>query len=89
MTITPATIPRMGRRRKLVDQSTYSGRVAVRLRELRERAGKSVEEVAKALKIPPSSYYNYENGRTEPPLNSFRKIATILGVNVRNLFPKD
>ena len=32
------------------------------LRELREMSGKSCSEIAKALGIAPSSYYNYEQG---------------------------
>lgn len=85
---TLTTIPRMGRRRKTVDQSTYSGRVAVRLRELREKKKKTVAEVAKALKIPASTYYGYENNQSEPTLDRFAKIAKILGVKPGDLFPE-
>lgn len=88
MTTIPATIPRMGRRRKTVDQSTYSGRVAVRLRELRERAGKTVPEMAKALRIPVTTYYNLENATTIVPLDLIPRICTVLGVPCRKFFPE-
>lgn len=88
MTITQATIPRMGRRRKTVDQSTYSGRVAVRLRELREKAGKTVPEMAKALKVPVTTYYNWENGTANIPFDSIPRLCDVLGIPCRTFFPQ-
>jgi transcriptional regulator with XRE-family HTH domain len=88
MTTSQATIPRMGRRRKLVDQSTYSGRVAVRLRELRERAGKTVPEMAKSLRIPVTTYYNYENATANIPFDLIPPLCKVLGVSCRKFFPE-
>lgn len=85
MTTSP-TIPRMGRRRKTVDQSTYSGRVAVRLRELREKSGKSAAQVAKSLKIPASTYYAYENGNREFPLDIVPRLCRVLKAVPWDLF---
>lgn len=80
----------MGRKRKEVDQSTYSGRVAARLRLLREKAGKTVPEMAKAVGVAESTYYQYENGhRSDISLDLLPKIASVLGISVRTVLPKD
>lgn len=82
------TIPRMGRKRKDVDTSTYSGRVAARLRLLREDRKLTVKKMAKRLGITPTAYYYYESNDYDVPLNSVPKICRILGVTVSDFFPE-
>ena len=48
--------------RKQPDTSTYAGRFAVHIRELRLKKGLSVEELAERSGIPPTSIYNWESG---------------------------
>lgn len=76
-------------KRKQPDLKTYSGRVAARLIALREKAGLSVEEIAKALGISPRAVYHWESGRSEPKLAYFPELAKLLGVkNPRYLLPE-
>lgn len=89
VTVTTTMRGPMGRKRKEVDQSTYSGRVAARLRILREKSGKTVPEMAKALGIAAPTYYSYENARLELPLNLIPSLCEALGISVRQLFPKE
>ena len=68
--------------RKPVDQSTYSGRFAARLRELREKAGLTGEEFSDAIraegyKLGSRTYYDWESGRTTPPLDVFPILAKL------------
>ncbi len=74
--------------RKPPDTSTYSGRFAVRLRMLREKAGLSVEEVAIETGISTRTWYDWESGRTEPKLNVYPTLAEALGLKVRTLLPE-
>lgn len=79
----------VGRKRKEPDLKRYSGRLAARLRSLRERSGKTAEEMADALKVPVSSYYTYENHTAIFPADLIPKAAEVLGVSVRTLVPQD
>ncbi len=79
---------------KQIDESSYSGRFAVRLRTLREKAGLSVEQVAEAMKqngyeIAWRSFYNWEQAHRDPPLDALPALAAALGQSIRNLMPKD
>lgn len=80
---------------KQPDQSTYSGRFAARLRQLREKAGLSVPDVVASIngqgqKVAASTYYKWETGAADPPLNSLPSIARSLGKsNVHQIMPKD
>ena len=76
------------RARKEVDISTYTGRFAVRLKTLREKAGLSVEELAEKSGIPKRTLFNWESGRCCPLIEKFPTIAEILGVEPRSLLPK-
>lgn len=56
------------------------------LRFLRtSRTQLSQAEVAKLLNIDRSTYTNYELGKTEPPLETLKKLAAIFGVSVDRL----
>jgi len=82
----------MARPAKPIDESTYSGRFAARLRMLREKRGLTGEQMAKTIteagyNCPGRTYYNWEAGTREPPLNSLPAIAKTLCVQVRTIFP--
>lgn len=87
MDATVMTIPRMGRKRKEVDESKFNGRVAVRLRALREKKKVSVAQMAKALKIGATAYYYYETGERDMPLSSIPVICRVLGVRPSRFLP--
>jgi len=76
----------MGRKRKEVDQSTYSGRVAARLRLLREKAGKTVPEMAKAVGVSSASIYAWERNSRDVALDSVPRICEVLGIKPRKFF---
>ena len=77
------------RPRKEIDTSTYSGRFAARLRELRDKTGMSADEFAATHGFPSTTVYDWEIGRRTPSLEKFPEIAKALGVSVRNLIPKE
>ncbi len=78
---------------KSPDESTYSGRFAARLRMLREKTGMTGQEMGQAIrdagyKVGQTTYYDWESGRTTPPLDAFPILADTLHLNsVRMLLP--
>ena len=80
--------PGMPRPCKEVDVSTYSGRFAVRLKTLREKAGLTHEDVAEALGVDPRTIYRWESAKTDPQIKQLPILAEIFCVEVRTLFPK-
>lgn len=70
-----STIARVGRRRTEPDQSTYSGRLAARVRSVRRRKGIEVKDMAERLGIAAATLYQYESGRREIPVS----IAVAIG----------
>jgi len=79
----------MARPRREIDTSTYSGRFAVRLRALREKAGLSVAEVSEMTGIHKKSLYDWESGLREPSLNHYPILAKALKIKTRTLFPEE
>ena len=82
----------MGRPAKPVDESTYAGRFAARLRKLRENAGLTGEEMADAItkagyKCPKRTYYDWEACESQPPMNALPFIAQALQIQIRTIFP--
>lgn len=82
----------MGRPSKPVDETTYAGRFAARLRRLRENAGMTGEQLAQAItdsgyNCPVRTYYGWEAAKNETPLNAVPFIASSLGTNPRTIFP--
>ena len=76
------------RPRKDVDQNTYAGRFAVRLKMLREKAGWTVEELAEQLGVSDQTVYYWETGRRQPKISDLPKIAQVLGVKrVKDILP--
>lgn len=87
---------KMGRARKEPDQSTYSGRMAVRFRELLDRKGWSVEDLQVRLRqtgqqqdIPLPTLYNYLNGSRPIPFDLVPDLAAVFGIAVRTFFPEE
>jgi len=46
----------------------------------------SVEEIAKMVKVSPSTWYKWEAGTRDPSLNNAQKIVDLLGGTVEELF---
>jgi len=77
------------RPRKEVDTSTYSGRFAERLRQLRDKAGLTTRELSEQTGIPLSTIQSWDGGQKSPSIDNFPALAEALGVTVRNLIPKE
>jgi transcriptional regulator with XRE-family HTH domain len=81
-------------KRKEPDMSTYSGRLAARLRYLRERAGLSVKQTVKQINargypITEIAYYAWEIGTRQVNLNAIPALAATFGLKTcQGLFPK-
>lgn len=77
--------------KKPVETDTYSGRFAVRLHSL--RAGRDVDRIVSAIKragfdrCSKATYYNWEGGVYDPPIDALPALAKALGVSVPELFP--
>ena len=77
------------RPRKKVDTSTYTGRFAVRLKTLREKAGLSVEQLAEKSGIPVQTLYKWESGQAAPAIDRFLELAEALKIKTRTLLPDE
>ena len=71
--------------RKEPDDSIYSGRFAIRLRKLREKAGLTIEDMVSQTGIPQLTLYRWEAGYSRPPMDMYPILAEALGVKVRTL----
>ncbi len=77
------------------DHSTYSGRFAARLRELREKTNMTGQQMAEAIReagyeLGERSYYNWESGKSEPPLDVLPVLAKLFGLSSpRLMLPKE
>ena len=77
-----------------LDLNTYSGRFAANLLKLRtkskmtgQQAAAAIEEHGYALKW--RTYFSWELGEREPPLDALPAIAAAFGVSIRSLFPME
>ena len=78
------------RPRKTIDTSTYEGRFAARLKELRERAKLSPEQVAEALGVTAHAIRYWESGRRQPHISDLPKIAEILRLKkTKDIMPNE
>jgi len=75
--------------RKEPDARTYSGRFAVRLRTLREKAGLTIEDMVNQTGVPQLTLYRWEAGYRMPPVDMYPILAEALGVKVRTLLPDE
>ncbi len=67
---------------------TYSGRFAIRLRELREKAGLTVPELAERIGVPAQTIYHWEIGKPTFRLDLIPALAEIYGIEPRELLPE-
>lgn len=79
---------------KQVDDLTYSGRLATRLRQLREKKKLTVDAMVAAVNkagypISVQTYYGWENGKRQPNFDAVPALAESLGVTCRNLMPEE
>ncbi len=79
----------MTRAKREPDLSTYSGRFAARLRELREKAKLSQAEAADRLGVKQNTVSRWETGVATPSVDLYSQIATVYNVAVRNILPKN
>ncbi|MBQ2849423.1 MAG: helix-turn-helix transcriptional regulator [Thermoguttaceae bacterium] len=75
--------------RKEPNMETFTGRFAARLRELREKAKMSRNELADVIGVKMSAIANWENDINMPTLDKLPLIADALKTSVRNLLPKE
>lgn len=83
----------MNRPFREIDESTYAGRFAARLRTLRTDAKLSGVELAKLItqngySISYRGYMDWENGTSSPPIVALPSIATSFDISVRKLMPE-
>lgn len=57
-----------------------------KLQKARKETGLSLREVGKELKIPHSTISNWEQGRTQPDIETIGTLADFYGVSVDWLF---
>ena len=78
------------RQRKEVDESTYSGRFAIRLKALRMKAKLTLEEASEQIGISVTAIYNWEAGRKRPDIEKFPKISEVYKVKkTKDLLPNE
>lgn len=64
-------------------------RIPNRIKECREKAEKSQQEVADLLSTSKGSYQNIERGYREPSSTLGIRLAQILGVDITDLYKKE
>ncbi|MEP3477981.1 MAG: helix-turn-helix transcriptional regulator [Fuerstiella sp.] len=79
--------------RKEPDLSTYSGRLAGHLRQLREASGLTSSEAAEKMNkagyvISEAAFRHWENGTRSPHWDALPALAKTLKVKVRELVPE-
>lgn len=60
-----------------------------KMKQVRERAGKTQEQVARESGIRVRQYQAYEYGKNEPGVRTAIRIAKALGASVEDLFGKE
>lgn len=78
----------LGRARVEPDTRTFSGRVAARIRALRDKRGMTVDDLADKIGIEPSTLYGYESGSRKPDPDLYPKFAEAFGISVTAFLPK-
>jgi transcriptional regulator with XRE-family HTH domain len=76
--------------RREPDANTYAGRFAIRLRQLREKAGLTHEEVAENTGVAARTIYSWEQSNSVPKVEQFPALAKTLRVkSPREILPKE
>ena len=60
-----------------------------RLRELREKSGKTMKDVAEGMGFPYTTYVNYEKGVRDPNTDALKIMAKYFGVTINYLLGED
>lgn len=81
-------------RRVDADESKYSGRVARRIRELRESKGLTAADMVEKMAmhgfhVTRAAYTHWETGRGKPHWDALPALAKALGVKIRDLIPPE
>ena len=75
--------------RKEPDTRFYAGRLAARLRMLREKAGYTPQEVAEAVGVKSlRTIYDWESGNSQPQITQLPVLAEIYGIKIRTILPE-
>lgn len=75
-----------GRRRSDVDTTKYTGKLAARLRELREAKGMTMEKLAEKAGVSVMTIYAWESNRRAIDPNSYPALAKALGCKTPDEF---
>jgi ribosome-binding protein aMBF1 (putative translation factor) len=78
----------VGRKKREPDLTTYSGRVASRLRELREAKGWPVEKLAEKLGIKVRALYAYESGTRTLDPDLYPDVADAFRMKLHDFLPR-
>lgn len=62
---------------------------ANKLRKVRRSRGLTQTQMAKMLNISATGYGDYERGRTEPDIETLKKLSSILNVSIDELLEND
>ena len=74
--------------RKEPDGSTYSGRFAIRLKQLREKAKLTAPEFAEKVGVKSvQTIYDWESTKSQPKISQLPILAEVLGINIRTILP--
>ena len=83
----------VGRRKLEAKLDTYSGRVAARLRELREKKGWDVSDVVDRLprdkRVTKTAMYRYESGMRVLPPDLYPHLAAMFGLSIAKFLPPE
>lgn len=75
--------------RKEPSAETYSGRFAIRLRTLREKAGLTAQQLAEKVGVTDSTVYHWESAHSFPKVDLLPEIAAAIKLRkVKDLFPE-
>lgn len=85
----PPRRPFVSRRRVEPNLKTYSGRVAARVRALRDKRGWAAEDLAKKIGVPVKTLYSYESGDRVISPDLYPNLAEAFGMSVRAFLPAE
>ena len=87
--MTDANTPRpRGRPLGEPDTSTPRGQVGAAIRSARLAAEITVPDAAEAVGVVPATWYDWERGKSFPPLDRISPICDVLGCEIGDLIPE-
>jgi DNA-binding XRE family transcriptional regulator len=82
--------PKMAPARKEPDASTYAGRFAIRLRQLREKAGLTAQQAGEQLGVSDRTVYAWENATNAPSIWVYPKISVLYKLKkIKDILPNE